>query len=327
VIAFDSLRRAGSELNVPQLRAEGVDVVRGDVRLLDDLLPLERDLGLIVDCAADPSVLAGYATPPTTVIGSNLLGTVNCLELARRTRADMIFLSTSRVYPIAALNRIQTLERDTRFAIADSNLEPGVSTAGVSERFTLDGVRSLYGATKLASELLVQEYATMYGFRFVINRLAVVTGPGQMGKVEQGVFSLWLARHFFGGELTYRGWGGSGKQVRDLLHVDDVCDLVQRQLELMHRITGRIYNVGGGAENSLSLCEATRLCQDLTGRTIPVRSDPDTHPSDVRLYFTDSGLVRRETGWTPARSPSVVFADLLEWFRNGGPVLRSMFLE
>jgi CDP-paratose 2-epimerase len=136
-----------------------------------------------------------------------------------------------------------------------------------------------------------------------------------------------MARHFFGGELTYRGWGGSGKQVRDLLHVEDVCELVLRQVELLDRINGRIYNVGGGAENSLSLCEATRLCGALTGRSIPVRSDPETHPSDVRLYYSDSRLVTSETGWKPARTPRHVFADLLEWFRNGGAVLRSTFLS
>jgi CDP-paratose 2-epimerase len=219
------------------------------------------------------------------------------------------------------------VERDTRFEIDDSDLEDGVSAEGISEAFRLDGVRSLYGATKLASELLVQEYSSMYGFRAVINRLGVVTGPGQLGKVEQGVFSLWMARHYFGGELTYRGWGGTGKQVRDLLHVDDVCDVVTRQLASWDRINGRIYNVGGGAENSISLCEATRLCSDLTGRTLPVHCEPDTHPSDVRLYYTDSRLITQDTGWKAARSPRTVFADLLQWFRDDEAALRPVFLN
>ncbi len=103
------------------------------------------------------------------MIYTNLLGTVNCLELARRTHADMIFLSTSRVYPIAALNAITTTESDTRFdAIAEQTL-PGVSAAGIDETFPLVGARSLYGATKLASGLLITEYGTMYGLRCVIN--------------------------------------------------------------------------------------------------------------------------------------------------------------
>jgi CDP-paratose 2-epimerase len=131
-----------------------------------------------------------------------------------------------------------------------------------------------------------------------------------------------MARHYFGGELTYKGWGGRGKQVRDLLHVDDVCDLVGRQLASWDRIAGRVYNAGGGTENSLSLCEATRLCREITGRTIAVRSDPETHPFDVRLYHADSRLITADTGWAPTRRPLAVFADLLEWFRGDEAVLR-----
>jgi CDP-paratose 2-epimerase len=158
-----------------------VEFIHGDVRVADDLSFEGRDLHLLIDCSAEPSVLAGYAGAPADVVGSNLLGTLNCLELARRRRADVVFLSTSRVYPIAALNHIALDEQPTRFAIGPSQVQPGVSSAGISEAFQLDGVRSLYGATKLASELLLQEYGAMYGLRFVINRLGVVTGPGQMG--------------------------------------------------------------------------------------------------------------------------------------------------
>jgi CDP-paratose 2-epimerase len=325
IVAFDSLRRFGSELNVARLRSAGVEFVHGDVRVPGDLESPVDNLKLIIDCAADPSVLAGYVSPPNRLVSSNLIGTVNSLELARRTGADFIFMSTSRVYPIAALNQISTVEQETRFEIDASRLELGVSMAGVSERFPLDGVRSLYGATKLASELLLREYAAMYGFRFVINRLGVVTGPGQMGTVEQGVFSLWMARHFFGGDLTYRGWGGGGKQVRDLLHVQDVCRLVLRQVTQWDRINGRNYNVGGGASNSLSLCEATRLCRELTGRQISVRSDPATHPADVRLYYTDSALVTHDTGWMPTWDTRAIFADLLTWFRSDEQTVRRVF--
>lgn len=325
VIAFDNLQRAGSELNLAALRAAGVQFCHGDVRVFTDVEPFEHGLGLIVDCAANPSVLGGYSTPPNQVIGSNLVGTLNVLELARRAGADLVFLSTSRVYPIAALNKIATDQDATRFVIAGAQTQIGVTAAGIDERFTLDGVRSLYGATKLASELLLQEFSAMYGLRFVINRLGVVSGRGQMGRVEQGVFSLWMARHYFGGSLTYRGWGGTGKQVRDLMHVQDVWQLVRRQLAMWDRVNGGTYNVGGGPDNSLSLCEATALCREIVGRTIPVHCEAATHPSDVRLYCSDVSRIAADTGWQPAWDTRAIFADLFAWFREEESTLRPIF--
>jgi CDP-paratose 2-epimerase len=201
----------------------------------------------------------------------------------------------------------------------------GVSPAGINEAFPLDGVRSLYGATKLASELLLQEYGAMYGLRFVINRLGVITGPGQMGKEEQGVFALWIARHYFGGELTYRGWGGAGKQVRDLVHVQDVWQLVRGQLTQWDRVNGRTYNVGGGTDVSLSLCETTALCRDIVGRKIPIYSDLATHASDVALYCTDYSRLTADTGWRPSWQPSAILADMFEWLQREESQLAPIF--
>jgi CDP-paratose 2-epimerase len=325
ILALDSLRRRGSELNLPKLEAAGVDFIHGDVRSADDLVLEGRDLHLLIDCSAEPSVLAGYGGSPAEVVGTNLVGTLNCLELARRRQADVVFLSTSRVYPIAALNQIALEEQPTRFAIGRLQDQVGVSPVGISETFPLVGVRSLYGATKLASELLLQEYGAMYGLRFVINRLGVITGPGQMGKEEQGVFALWIARHYFGGELTYRGWGGAGKQVRDLVHVQDVWQLVRSQLTQWDRVNGRTYNVGGGTDVSLSLCETTALCREIVGRKIAIHSDPATHVSDVALYCTDYSRLTADTGWRPTWQPSAILADMFEWLRREESQLAPIF--
>jgi len=116
---------------------------------------------LILECSAEPSVLAGY-TSPGYVLQTNLIGTINCLELARQTEADFIFLSTSRVYPIAYLNQLNYTETDTRFQLSDQQDLPGVSAFGISEQFPLDLPRSLYGSTKLASELIINEYGDAY---------------------------------------------------------------------------------------------------------------------------------------------------------------------
>lgn len=210
ITALDNLKRRGSELNLPRLKQAGIEFIHGDVRNREDLDPVAMEPDLILECSAEPSVLAGYASPGY-VLETNLVGTINCLELARQTQADFIFLSTSRVYPIAHLNALKFAETETRFQLLDEQILPGVSSQGISEEFPLDGVRSLYGSTKLASELLIAEYGDTYGMRTLINRCGVLTGPWQMGKVDQGVFALWMSAHYFQKLLKYIGYGGNGK--------------------------------------------------------------------------------------------------------------------
>ena len=324
IIALDNLRRRGSELNVARLREHGVEFVHGDIRNADDLALPGRTIVLLIECSAEPSVIAAERSPGYA-IQTNLGGTVNCLELARRHRADIVFLSTSRVYSIGALNAVGFVERDTRFAVAPEQSQPGISEAGVREDFSLEGVRSIYGATKLASELLLREYGASYGLRYVINRLGVVAGPGQWGTGEQGVFTYWLTRHYFGGTLTYRGWGGTGKQVRDLLHVDDVSRLVRSQLERWDEVHGRTYNAGGGAAVSLSLRETTTICQQLTGHRLPIGQHAETDPSDVRIYQTDHRAVTEATGWQPTRDAAAILGDTFAWMREHETQVASVF--
>jgi CDP-paratose 2-epimerase len=195
----------------------------------------------------------------------------------------------------------------------------------VSEQFELGGVRSLYGGTKLASEILIAEYAAAYGLRVVINRCGVVTGPGQFGQVDQGVFALWMARHFFGHPLTYRGWGATGKQLRDLLHVDDLCELLAMQLNQWDRVAGRTYNVGGGNAVSLSLRECTDLCREITGREVPMATDPATSPLDVRAYVTDGARVTNDTGWRPRTGARETLVEIHDWLQNDADRLRGIF--
>jgi CDP-paratose 2-epimerase len=325
VIALDNLRRRGSELNLPRLRAAGVAFVHGDVRNREDLRFEGPPLDLILECAAEPSVQAGFRDAPDYVIATNLAGTVNCLELARGTGADLLVLSTSRVYPIAALNAIATAETETRFVALPAQRLPGVSARGITEAFPLDGARSLYGATKLCSELLIAEYAAMYGLRAVINRCGVLAGPWQMGKVDQGVFALWVAAHRFGRELRYLGWGGSGKQVRDLLHIADLCDLLEAQLARFADLAGQTFNVGGGLACSLSLQETTRLCQEITGRTIPIHPVSATQPADVKWYITDNHTVTERTGWRPTRTPADIVAAIDAWLVDEAATVRHLW--
>lgn len=316
VIALDNLKRRGSELTLPRLRAHGIEFVHGDIRNPEDLYFQNYPIDLILECSAEPSVLAGFDGGANYVVNTNLVGTINCLDLARRNQADFIFFSTSRVYPIGTLNQLVTEETITRFTILPHQPLTGASERGISEDFPLEGPRSLYGATKLCSELLIQEYGAMYGFRFIINRCGVLTGPWQMGKVDQGVFALWLAQHYFGGHLSYIGWGGQGKQVRDLLHIDDLADLLALQLQNLNHLTGQTFNVGGGLSGSLSLLETTELCQQITGRKIPIQSVPETRPADLKLYITDNRHITQITGWTPRHTPQQTLTAIFDWLHR-----------
>ncbi len=315
IIVADSLKRRGSEWNVPRLAAARIEFVHADIRRPDDLVFPQTRFDLVVDCSAEPAVLAAYDAGPSYVIDTNLTGTVNLFELARRDRADVVFLSTSRVYPVAALEAIAFDERETRFAIAARQSAPGVSEAGISEDFPLDGARSLYGTTKLACELILAEYADMYGLRFVADRCGVITGPWQMGKVDQGVFALWMGKHYFQRPLKYIGYGGSGKQVRDFIAIDELCDLVLLQIDGIGTLPQRVYNVGGGLGSSLSLAETTALCEEITGNRVEIERVAENRPSDVRIYVTDNARITADTGWSPRRSPRETLAAIFDWIR------------
>lgn len=244
IVCFDNLRRRGSELNLSRLQRRGIRFCHGDVRHCSDLEAVGK-VDRIIECSAEPSALAGFDGAASYVVDTNLVGTVNCLEMARRDQAELIFLSTSRVYPYEALNELPFQETPTRFEWCADRARAGLSDQGVTEEFPLEGARTLYGATKLCAELLIREYVSMYDVRAIINRCGVLTGPWQMGKVDQGFPVLWAARHHFGGTLSYIGFGGSGKQVRDLMHVEDLFELLQHQWGHLAIHNGQVYNVGG----------------------------------------------------------------------------------
>jgi len=315
IIAVDSLKRRGSELALTRLREHGVRFVHGDIRCPEDLAELPA-FDLLIDCSAEPSVQAGAAGSPAYVLHTNLTGTIHCLEAARVRGAAALFLSTSRIYPMDKLNALPFVEDASRFRWKAEPGQSGFSAEGVAEDFPLPGVRSFYGASKLASELLLQEYANSYGMKAIINRCGVIAGPWQMGKVDQGVATLWVARHVFGKPLSYNGYGGSGKQVRDVIHVDDIATLLLKQCASLKKWDGRVYNVGGGNTVSTSLRELTILCEEVTGRRIAISSVPETSSMDIRIYVTDARRVMRDFDWKPAKGLRDIVADVHRWIES-----------
>lgn len=320
IIALDNLHRRGSELNVPRLEGAGVRFHRGDVR--DPASFPDGRIDLLIECSAEPSVMAGSDGSVDYLFDTNLVGLYHCLERCRRDGAGLVFLSTSRVYPIAALEAHPWREAGTRFEWLDTG--GPIGPAGVGEALALDGARSLYGTTKLAGEMLVEEYRAAFGLRAVVDRCGVIAGPWQFGKVDQGVVALWAMAHVFGRPLRYVGYGGEGKQVRDVMHVDDLARLVADQVANLDAWDGFVGNVSGGAANAVSLCELTALCRQAVGRSVEIGSVAETRPNDLRIYVGDCARLHARSEWRPRRPVALIVDDTARWVHDHRQDLESL---
>ncbi len=324
VVALDNLSRRGSEILQNRILQAGAEFVRGDIRNPKDLEQVEGPIDLMIECSAEPSVLVGVnGNDAEFMVQNNLVGSLHCFEFARKRKAAVIFLSTSRVYPYDVLNRQAYREEATRFSPAQASA--GFGPAGVGLDFPMDGARSLYGATKLASEIMLQEYSRQYDLPAVITRCGVVAGPWQLGKQDQGVFTHWLVSHLLGRPLAYIGFGGQGKQVRDLLHIDDLVELVLLQRDRIAEFRGDVFPAGGSTFSSLSLQEATDLCQRLTGKRIPLSAQPENRAADVIWFLTDNRRTTERLGWRPRRTAEDVLRDIRDWLGEHPELLASLF--
>lgn len=331
VVAMDNLVRRGSEGNIATLRKRGVEFVHGDVRNPEDFANLPAGIEFVCDASAHPSVVTGYANPFYD-LSNNAFGVVRVLEFARAQRCPLIFFSSNRVYNadlMAALPRRESESRLLWDAAAWENMAPAKRAAGfdpaagISEDFSVDGGQhSIYGLSKLMADLACQEYARAYDMPVVVNRFGVISGAGQFGKTEQGWLAWWALAHWFGLPLKYIGW--KGKQVRDILFVDDVCALADLQVRQIERLRGEVFNVGGGPANSLSLREATAEMQKRTGRSAAVAEEPAPRKADVPVYFTDNRKVEKFFGWKPRTSLDAGIEQVLVWIRENERELRAL---
>lgn len=323
IIAFDNLKRRGSELNLIDFKEKGIEFVHGDIRNSEDLNALSG-FDVLIEASAEPSVMSGLNSDPSYVINNNLYGSINCFNVCLKHKAKLIFLSTSRVYPIANIEEAAFIEEETRFSFLDNQKEKGISSEGISEDFTLFGARSFYGTTKLSSELFIQEYSSFYNLDAAITRFGVIAGPRQMGKTDQGVVTLWMAKHYWKQSLKYIGYGGLGKQVRDILHVDDLVDLIDIQIHNISKFTGKVFNAGGGRGSSVSLLEMTGICEEISGNKIQISSEIENRPADLRIYITDNSKIQREIGWSPQKTASQIFSDIHQWINKNEKQLENI---
>lgn len=307
---IDNLSRRGSETNIGLLEKIGCQLRHGDLRCPSDLDELPA-MDWVIDCAANPSVLAGLESGTSSLVGHNLIGTLNLLEKCRRDRSGLVLISSSRVYSIDALNQVRLEIAGDRFVAAvDQPDLPGLSGEGIAENFSTAAPISLYGGTKLACEVMALEYGHAFNLPIWINRCGIIAGAGQFGRADQGIFSFWIHSHFARQPLKFIGYGGTGHQVRDCLHPDDLARLVLLQMGANSDAPrAKICNVSGRLSNSMSLRELNTWCNDQFGYR-PVASDPATRPFDVPWLILDSRLACRQWNWAPEVSIGSILDEI-----------------
>ena len=327
MFGIDNFMRPGSELNREDLRRRGVKLAHGDLRAASDFEALPA-VDWVIDAAANPSVLAGVDGKSSSrqVVEHNLGGTINLLEYCRRCGAGFVLLSTSRVYSIPPLAALPVVSEGNRYRLSEP-LPSGVSPGGISETFSVAPPLSLYGATKLASEVLALEFGESFNLPVWINRCGVLAGAGQFGRPDQGILAYWLNAYLRRRPLSYIGFEGTGHQTRDAFHPADLATLLLAQLDAGSR-GGRpnVVNVGGGAANSFSLAEITAWCEERFGFRHPVAADLTPRMFDVPWLVMDSRVAAAMWDWQPSHSLDAILQEIAnhaeehpEWLQKSAP--------
>jgi len=299
ISGVDNLMRPGSEQNRGRVERLGVDLRHGDCRLASDFNDLPA-CDWVIDAAANPSVLAGLdgAGSSRRLFEHNLAAFGNVLEYCRQHRAGLLLLSSSRVYSISALNAIPLVQRDCAFALDEhAGLPAGLSRQGIGAGFSTAPPVSLYGGTKLASEVMALEYAIAFDFPIWITRCGVLAGAGQFGGPAQGIFSYWINAHLRRRPLRYIGYGGCGHQTRDAFHPRDLARLLLAQMQTSRSDGQRVYTAGGGPANAMSLAQLTAWCDGRFGKYGP-SADPAPRRYDVPWVAMDNADASRDFDWS-----------------------------
>ncbi len=298
IIGIDNLMRPGAEINRRRITNLGVKYVHGDLRVPSDVLELPA-CDWVIDAAANPSVLAGLAGGQSSrrLFEHNLAASGNLLEYCKINTAGLLLISSSRVYSIPALTSLPLRARGRAFEIdPDGVLPGGVSLQGIGVDFSTAAPVSLYGATKLASEVLALEYGNAFGFPVWITRCGVIAGAGQFGTAAQGVFAYWINAHLRRKPLHYIGFQGTGYQTRDGFHPRDLTALLVAQIRTNRTGGQRIYAAGGGPENSMSLAQLTAWCDERFGRHVPA-ADETQRLFDIPWVAMDNTDAKRDFFW------------------------------
>ena len=308
VTIYDNLSRRGSLSNLDWLRAQhGADsfkLIQADLREADRLAEAAHGQDVILHYAGQVTVTTSVQNPRGD-FEDNALGTFNALEAARLSGSNPIFMysSTNKVY--GGMEHIGLVETETRYAYRDHPY-------GISEEFPLD-LHSPYGCSKGTGDQYVRDYARIYGLRTVVFRQSSIYGPRQFGIEDQGWIAWFIIAAVTGKPITIYG---DGKQVRDVLHVDDLMNAYDLAVEKIDVSKGRVYNLGGGPANVMSVwAEFGPRLEKLLGESIEVARG-DWRPGDQRVFYADIRRAERELGWRPKIGVEQGVEMLFEWVKE-----------
>ncbi|HBG74471.1 MAG: CDP-paratose 2-epimerase [Chloroflexi bacterium GWB2_49_20] len=305
VTIYDNLSRAGAPLNIKWLKETHGDnafqLVAGDVRDADLLAEKARQADVIVHLAAQVAVTTSVLQPRED-FEINAQGTFNVIEAARSSGRDpvVLFASTNKVY--GEMEDVPAVEASTRWRYENLPL-------GCPETQPLD-FHSPYGCSKGAGDQYVRDYSRIYGLRSVVFRQSCIYGPRQFGVEDQGWLAWMVIAAITGRKISIYG---DGKQVRDVLHVDDLLDAYDAVIANIEKVKGRVYNLGGGSNNVISVwAEFGPMLEKLLGKPIPV-THGDWRPGDQKVFVADIRKAESELGWKPKINVEEGVKRLFNW--------------
>ena len=305
IYSLDNLMRKGSLINKNRLNEYKIKNYNINIEKFNKIKLLPK-FNLIIDCCAEPAIETSKKDPDR-VFNTNLFGTFNILKKCIKDKSNIIFLSSSRVYSI---NKLKGLVKKNVL------YKPIKISKKIDTSFDTSSPSSLYGFTKISSEKLIKEFFFKKNLKYIINRFGVIAGPWQFGKQDQGFIPLWVARHLFKKKLSYIGFGGNGHQVRDVIHVDDVCKIIYLQIKKLNKVNNATFDVGGGTKNSISLKDLTIKCEKLTKNKIKIGKISKTSIFDIPYYVTNNSKVKKNYKWEPSKSVDQILKDIYIWLNN-----------
>ena len=291
--SLDNLSRKGSNYNLNLLKQNKIKDYKIDISNYKKLSKLPK-YDLVIDCCAEAAVEVSKKNIDK-VINTNLIGTLNVLKKVKQDSSKILFLSSSRIYPINESNKL-----------IKSNLikKKIIQKKMFGEKDNIQGAKTIYGLTKLTSEMLIEEFAYAFKIKYLINRCGVISGPLQFGKQDQGFVSLWVWNHLNKKNMKYIGFGGNGFQLRDVLHINDLCELILKQIKKFNKINNKLFTVGGSKGSCISLVELTKICEKITNNKIKF-SKISKNEGEM---FKDTGF-RSTNSYIPITHNSQIFEE------------------
>jgi CDP-paratose 2-epimerase len=305
VTSLDNIVRLGSHYNLKLLKKNKIKNYKIDISNYKKIEKIPK-FDLIIDCCAEAAVEVSKKNIDE-VINTNLLGTINILKKCKNDNSKIIFISSSRVYPINEINKI----------IKKNLLKKEIKIKKLfDENSKLSGPRTIYGLTKLSSEMFIEEFSYAFNVKYIINRCGVLSGPLQFGKQDQGFVSLWIWKHLTKQKLQYIGYNGSGNQVRDVLHIDDFCELIEIQIKNLKNTYNKLFTVGGSNFSFISLKKLTKLCNEITDNKLNITKNRKTSVYDIPYFKMNNNRVCKTYKWKPKRNINKIVNDIYKWMRE-----------